>query len=148
MRYSEAVCVTISLCDSCKETDWLKVEEILERGGMSHYTPDIHRRAFENSHAAVFAFDGPGLVGFGRVISDGTYQAGIYDVAVAPEYRGKGIGAAIIKALLEKVRGCNVILYASPGKERFYEKQGFRRMKTGMALFLDPEKMAKKGFTE
>lgn len=148
MRYSEAVCVTISLCDSCKETDWPDVEKILKRGGMSHDTPDIHRQAFENSYATVFVFDDACLIGFGRVISDGTYQAGIYDVAVAPEYRGRGIGAAIIKALLEKVRGCNVILYASPGKEPFYEKQGFRRMKTGMACFRDPEKMAEKGFTE
>jgi len=115
---------------------------------MSHYTPEIHRRAFENSHAAVFAFDGSSLVGFGRVISDGTYQAGLYDIAVAPEYQGRGIGAAIVKALLGKVKNCNVILYASPGKEKFYEKAGFRRMKTGMALFLDPEKMAETGFTE
>ncbi|MFA5332509.1 MAG: GNAT family N-acetyltransferase [Methanoregula sp.] len=140
--------VNITLNDSCKETDWQNVVEILKSGGMSHYKPDIHRRAFENSHAAVFAFDGPVLVGFGRVISDGTYQAGMYDVAVAPEYQGRGIGAAIVKALLEKVKGCNVILYASPGKEGFYGKQGFRKMKTGMALFLEPERMAGIGFTE
>jgi len=39
-------------------------------------------------------------------------------------------------------------LYAAPGKERFYEKLGFRRMKTGMALFLNRERMQMKGFTE
>jgi len=140
--------VKIILRDSCKETDWPIVIGILKSGGMSYYTPDIHRRAFENSHAAVFAFDGSSLVGFGRVISDGTYQAGLYDIAVAPEYQGRGIGAAMVKALLGKVKNCNVILYASPGKEKFYEKAGFRRMKTGMALFLDPKKMAETGFTE
>lgn len=140
--------MNITLRDSCEETDWPTVVAILKSGGMSHHAPYIHRRAFENSHAAVFAFDGSSLVGFGRVISDGTYQAGIYDVAVSPEYQGREIGAAIVKALLEKVHGCNVILYASPGKEPFYEKQGFRRLKTGMALFCDPEKMASKGFTE
>lgn len=140
--------MNLSLRDSCKETDWPIVVWILKSGGMSHYTPEIHQRAFENSHAAVFAFDGETLIGFGRVISDGTYQAGMYDVAVDPEYQGRGIGAVIVKALLEKVKGCNVILYASPGKEQFYGKQGFRKMKTGMAIFLEPTRMAENGFTE
>ena len=40
------------------------------------------------------------------------------------------------------------MLYASPGKEKFYEKLNFRKMKTGMALFLNTEKMQMKGFIE
>jgi len=39
-------------------------------------------------------------------------------------------------------------LYASPGKEGFYEKQGFRKMKTGMACFIHREAMSERGFTE
>ena len=41
---------------------------------------------------------------------------------------------------------CHVILYASPGKEPFYEKSHFRRLKTGMALFVNAERMQEKGF--
>jgi ribosomal protein S18 acetylase RimI-like enzyme len=88
------------------------------------------------------------LIGFGRVISDGVYQAAIYDVAVLPEYQGKHVGSTIIKSIIKKIPYCNFILYASPGKEKFYEKMNFKKMKTGMALFNDVEKMQSKGFTK
>ncbi len=78
----------------------------------------------------------------------GEYQAAIYDVAVTPSYQGKGIGKTIVRAIVGNIPNCNSILYASPGKEAFYEKEGFRKMKTGMALFVDAEKMKDKGFTE
>ena len=41
-----------------------------------------------------------------------------------------------------------ILLYASTGKEQFYEKDGFNKMKTGMALFVNVEKMKDTGFTE
>jgi ribosomal protein S18 acetylase RimI-like enzyme len=88
------------------------------------------------------------LVGFGRAISDGAYQAAIYDCAVSEAYQGRGLGKLIIKELLAKIPGCNVILYATPGKEGFYEKLGFRKMKTGLACFINRDGMQKRGFTE
>ena len=87
-------------------------------------------------------------IGFGRAISDGVYQAAIYDCAVLPEFQGKGIGTAIMKNIMSRVSHCNVILYATPGKEGFYKKHGFRKMKTGMAHFKRREKMTERGFTE
>lgn len=53
-----------------------------------------------------------------------------------------------METILDRLPTCNVILYASPGKEGFYEKHGFRRMKTGMALFKNSASMKDKGFTE
>jgi predicted N-acetyltransferase YhbS len=88
------------------------------------------------------------LIGFGRALSDGVYQAALYDVAVLPEFQGKGVGTAIVKNILDRLASCNVILYASPGKEAFYRALGFRQLKTGMALFKHAEKMAAKGFSE
>lgn len=93
-------------------------------------------------------FDEDNLVGFGRAISDGEYQAAIYDVAVLPSYQGKGIGKMIIRTIVDNNADCNFILYASPGKEPFYEKENFKRMKTGMALFIDEERMQRNGFIE
>lgn len=46
----------------------------------------------------------------------------------------------------ERVR--NFILYASPGKEGFYKKLNFKRMKTGMAYFTNPRRMVDGGFVE
>jgi len=72
----------------------------------------------------------------------------IYDVAVIPEFQKKGIGTTIIKNILYKLSQCNIMLYASPGKEEFYRTLGLRKMRTGMALFRKAEEMKKKGFTE
>jgi ribosomal protein S18 acetylase RimI-like enzyme len=132
----------------CSGVAWERVSEILERVGMAHYLPDAHRRAFEASHTALFVYQGDQLIGFGRALSDGVYQAALYDVAVLPECQGKGIGKRIVKSLLGRLSACNVILYAAPGKEEFYQTLGFRKMKTGMALFKSAGRMTEKGFTE
>lgn len=127
---------------------WELVPEILKAAGMSYRDSEVHKRAFTGSFFVVFAFDDEKMVGFGRAISDGVYQAAIYDVAVLPDYQGKGIGKLIVNAIVENGQGYNFILYASPGKEKFYEKLNFRKMKTGMALFTDIERMKNRGFTE
>lgn len=132
----------------CSDVDWKTVAQTLERVGMAHHEPEVHRKAFRNSHTAVFVYDGDQLVGFGRAISDDAYQAAVYDMAVAPEYQGHGIGTKIMKHILDRLEHCNVILYAAVGKEPFYEKMGLRRMKTGMARFKETAEMQKKGFTD
>ncbi|MCQ4925177.1 GNAT family N-acetyltransferase [Tissierella carlieri] len=132
----------------CSNIEWENVVEILKAVGMANYDRDIHKKAFENSYRVVFVFDEEKLIGFGRTISDGVYQAAIYDIVVSPEYQGKSIGRIIMNKILEGVPNCNCILYASPGKESFYEKFNFKRMKTGMALFNNAHKMKEKGFIE
>ena len=95
--------------------------DTLKQAGMAHHQPEVHRKAFAASYITVFArYDGQ-LVGFGRAISDGAYQSAIYDVAVRPEYQDRGIGSLMVKNILDQLPGGNVILYASPGKEAFYE---------------------------
>lgn len=132
----------------CEKIDWEMVSEILKSVGMSYYSSERHRAAFEASYCTIFLFDKDRLVGFGRAISDGAYQAAVYDCAVVEAYQGRGLGKLIMQEILSRLPECNVILYASPGKESFYEKQGFKRMKTGMAYFINREQMAKKGLTE
>ncbi|MGE5403892.1 MAG: GNAT family N-acetyltransferase [Candidatus Saccharibacteria bacterium] len=132
----------------CANINWNHISETLQRVGMAFYDSERHAMAFANSHTVVFVFDAEKLVGFGRAISDGAYQAAIYDVAVVPEYQRQGIGRLIIESIIECLPECNFILYAAPGKEAFYEKLNFRKMKTSMALFMNSVKMRDKGFTE
>jgi len=132
----------------CSNINWHLIPETLKTVGMGYHEASVHQKAFENSASVVFIFEKKKLVGFGRAISDGIYQAAIYDVAVVPEYQGKGIGKLIINTILKALPQCNFILYASPGKEIFYSKLNFRRMKTGMALFKDAERMVIKGMIE
>jgi len=138
----------IDVSQDCAGVDWKAVSETLKCVGMAHYEPDVHRRAFEASHTTVFVYHADRLIGFGRAISDGVYQAAVYDCAVFPEFQGKGIGKTIMNYILSHLSHCNVILYATPGKEGFYQKHGFRKMKTGMALFKECAAMRERGFTE
>jgi ribosomal protein S18 acetylase RimI-like enzyme len=140
--------MAVELRLDCDGVDWGRVSQTLERVGMAFFEPEKHRQAFEASHTTVFAYDGDALIGFGRAISDGVYQAAVYDCAVLPEYQGRGIGKRIVETILSRLPACNVVLYAAPGKEGFYEKLGFRRMKTGMARFVRGEAMSRNGFTE
>lgn len=89
---------------------------------MGYFEGTVHKKAFENSHTVVFIFDDDKLIGFGRAISDGICQATIYDIAVLPKYQGKKIGSTIVDSILKRIPQCTFILYASPGKEIFYEK--------------------------
>jgi GNAT superfamily N-acetyltransferase len=132
----------------CSGIDWSAVSETLKCVGMAHHEPELHRQAFEASATVVFVYHDDQLVGFGRAISDGAYQAGVYDCAVLPEFQARGIGRRIMDAILADIPHCNAILYASPGKEGFYETFGFRKMQTGMARFCDSEQMKQRGFTE
>ena len=132
----------------CSNVDWNSVSSILESVQMAHFEGDVHKTAFENSCTVVFVYEDDKLIGFGRAISDYAYQAAIYDVAVSKAYQGKGLGKMIVNKIIKSIPQCNFILYVSPGKEGFYESLNFKRMKTGMALFREADKMQIKGFTE
>ncbi|MFZ0449262.1 MAG: GNAT family N-acetyltransferase [Desulfatiglandaceae bacterium] len=138
----------VDVKQDCIGVSWKAVSETLKCVGMSYHEPDVHRKAFEASHTTIFVYHADRLVGFGRAISDGACQAAIYDCAVLPEFQGKGIGKTIVNSILSQLSHCNLILYASPGKEGFYQKHGFRKMKTGMAHFQKSIAMRDRGFTE
>ena len=138
----------LSIIEDCSGVAWHNVAAILRKVGMAHHEPVLHQKAFEASHTTVFVYQADDLIGFGRAISDGAYQAAVYDCAVLPEFQGRGIGRQIMNIILARLAHCNLILYASPGKEGFYRKLGFRIMKTGMARFIKSDSMRDRGFTE
>ncbi len=117
--------------------NWNDAVTLFERAplGSQRRDPNKLKRAFEASYAVVVAYDTDRLVGMGRALCDGEYQAVIYNVVVLPEYQGKGIGKIIIEMLCEQLPVENIILYSVPGREGFYLKCGFKRMRTAMAKF-------------
>lgn len=140
--------MNLRIQQDCSNINWDRVAETLKTVGMAYYDGEVHRQAFENSHSVLFVFDEDELIGFGRAISDGTYQAALYDIAVLPKYQGQGLGKMIVEGIIRRNPQCSYILYAAVGKESFYRKMNFRKMKTGMALFSNAEEMEKRGFTE
>lgn len=132
----------------CENIDWTRVRDLLAEVGMSTVDVEKHRLSFQNSYAVIFIFDGDILIGIGRSISDGVRQSALYDIAVDPGYQGLGLGKDIVLRLMDKTPACNFILYASPGKEGFYKKMSYKKMKTGMILFGDRERMNDSDFIE
>jgi ribosomal protein S18 acetylase RimI-like enzyme len=109
--------------------------QLFTRNQMGGRSRDKLYRAFENSYAVCFAFHENNLVGAGRAISDGEYHAGIYDVAVLPEYQGQGIGREIMGRLLSRLKVWRIVLVADGDNQDFYRKLGFENFENVMAKF-------------
>jgi GNAT superfamily N-acetyltransferase len=140
--------MTYRFQEDCDGVNWHQVRELLREAGMGYHDHALHRQAFRNSEAVVFVWAGERMAGFGRAISDGAYQAAVYDMVVAPEHQGRGVGKQILEMILKKVGPCNVILYANPGREGFYGKMGFGHLRTGMGRFIRPSEVREKGILE
>lgn len=88
---------------------------------------DKHR---ENSCYAVCVYDEDKIVGMARVVGDGSYYT-VFDVVVEKTYQGKGIGRILMTHIINFYKSiCDEDTYlylgASQGKEKFYEKFGFK----------------------
>lgn len=97
-------------------------------------TAESVKQVFSASYGVEYAYDGRKLIACGRVLSDGLEQAAVYNIGVDPDYQGYGLGRQLISRLLDQVTGCETILYTHPQTVKFYEKLGWRRMKTGFVI--------------
>ena len=98
--------------------------------GMAPRSDAAARAGLPNSlFSVVLRADGR-LVGMGRVVGDGGNFAQIVDIAVHPDWQGKGHGKAIFARLLDwcKVNlpsTCYLSLIADPPADKLYAKFGF-----------------------
>ena len=95
----------------------------------NHNMPrDAIVRAHLASSAWVGARDASGrLVATARAAGDGHKRVWIYDVMVAPELRGKGVGAAVMRLLVDHpaVRHAQRVYLATRDAQTFYASLGF-----------------------
>lgn len=66
------------------------------------------------------------LVGCLRILTDGYYFATITEILVLPRFQGQGIGSRLLK-LAKEFSPASLYFGAQPGKEPFYEKNGFEK---------------------
>lgn len=126
--------------------DWVELSRLYKVAPLGDKKADDLKTVFTNSMYKCFVFEGEKIVGVGRALADGVDCSYICDVAILPEYQGKGIGKAIVNKLVEFSKGhSKILLFASVGKEPFYAKLGFDKMNTAMAIFKNREKVLELG---
>ena len=138
----------IRLSQDVDPVSWPELATVIELAPLGRRDIGKLEVAFRNSEMRCFAYHEGRLIGAGRGISDGALRAAIYDLVVLPEYQGKGIGTMIMNYLLERANAEIVMLFANPGKEPFYGRFGFRRMKTAMAIMDNVEFRRSQGLIE
>lgn len=134
--------------DSLDNIDWEELSALF-KVALGEKPAATLKTVFTNSRFRCFVKQDGRLVGAGRAVSDGIDVSYICDVALLPEVQGMGLGKQIVGRLLELSRGHKkIILYSVPGKEPFYKKFGFRRMKTAMAIFENQELATERGYLD
>jgi len=132
---------------SIEGVNWDELSALYRAAPLGDKKPDHLRKVFSNSLFVAFVYDGDRLVGAGRALADGGDCSYICDIAFLPDYQGAGFGKQMVGDLVERSRGHKkIILYAVPGKEPFYKKFGFLRMKTAMAIFENQQQQLERGY--
>jgi N-acetylglutamate synthase-like GNAT family acetyltransferase len=121
--------------------DLVSVSALLEIVGMRARPVDAMARAIRASTEVLAVYnDRDTLVGFGRLISDGTYYGTLWDIAVHPNFQKLGIGKVITARLLAKCRSLGlgmVGLFTARHNRQFYSSVGFTMVDDIHAMTLD-----------
>ncbi len=120
----------ITIVTGFKNMDFVKVTEMLSKAYWSlGIGMEEVKRGAENSALVIGAFTENQIqVGYSRVISDKTRFAYILDVIVDENYRKKGIGQKMIKAIMEDCELKDVYQWLLITKDAHgvYNKVGFK----------------------
>ena len=97
--------------------------------------PDL-KRMLAGSTVAVSLWRGKRIVGFGRAHSDGIHRAVLWDVVVAGDLQGKGLGRRVVEALLTtpRVRDVERVYLMTTNSSGFYQQIGFEVIETQKLL--------------
>ena len=109
-------------------------EEILglyTAAGWIAYTenPAALRQGFKHSLLVLAAYEENRLLGIIRAVGDGATIVFVQDILVYPEYRRKGVGTALLQAVLDRyqhVRQIELVTDNSEETVAFYRSMGFR----------------------
>lgn len=85
---------------------------------------------FIRSNLVISAWDGDELVGVVRVIGDQTVRSEIFDLAVDPDYQGRGIGCELVRRCKAHWPKSEWRVETTNAIAGYYEKIGFTRTDT------------------
>ena len=86
------------------------------------------RKLLLGSTVVVTLWQDKRIVGFGRATTDQIYRAVLWDIVVADELQGKGLGRLVIQALLasREIREVERIYLMTTHVSNFYKQVGFQ----------------------
>jgi ribosomal protein S18 acetylase RimI-like enzyme len=110
------------------------VEEYLHLrtvAGLSPFSAEAATHGLKGTVFAVVIVHADKAVGMGRLIGDGGCFFQVVDIAVDPEHQGRGLGKAIMDAIMQHVNAklpdsAYVSLIADVPANKLYEKFGFQ----------------------
>jgi ribosomal protein S18 acetylase RimI-like enzyme len=115
-----------------RDIDLYELEELCDSVGWARRPLRKVKKAIQYSFLVVSMWEVRGtkrrLIGFARATSDHAFNATIWDVVVHPSFQGKGLGKALMKYTIKKLRAediSNITLFADPHVLDFYRGMGF-----------------------
>ena len=110
-----------------------EIKKLYDAVGWTAYTDDMGslEKGYENSLKVLVAYEDDKLLGIIRAVGDGFTVVFIQDILVFPEEQGKGIGKALIKAMLDSypnVRQIQLTTDIDPKTIAFYKSVGFSEL--------------------
>ena len=114
----------------------ISVEEYSELRLSVNWAPlaaDQEKSGLEHSDFIITCREDENIAGCARVFWDKGYIAYLADVIVKPEYQGQGIGRKLVNECISYIDSqlkegwrIKIELVSAKGKEKFYEKCGFK----------------------
>ncbi len=119
---------------SATPEDYDAVRRFLADNGWQKRVEDAERfrLMMENASRTVVAFDGEKVIGFARALCDDVSNGYIGTVAVAEDFRRKGVGRELVTRLMGDDKHITWVLRAGRGSGNFWKKMGFQVSEAAM----------------
>ena len=97
------------------------------------------RHLLAKSTVVISLWRGKRMVGFGRATSDGIYRAVLWDIVVADDLQGLGLGRDVVDALLSapELKDVEKVYLMTTNSTHFYLQLGFKHCHSQNLLFIN-----------